>query len=206
MGNARRRGTRYRGQGLSTVELGGRRRRGSSANVERSLADETGGPIAQLLAIPQDGGDGGDDDPFARLLRTDIRNARGKALLGRDGSERGLGRGPDGSTSASDWKQSIGFGPHADRCTWWHSPETPLAACSCRVRGASSAMFDDSPTGRRKREALRQWHLERRCCRLARLLESGAFSDKLASPVRLSFRSLFNVDLAGRAQSFARSS
>ena len=37
------------------------------SEVERSLADEAGGPVAQLLAIPQDGGDGGEDDPLAGL-------------------------------------------------------------------------------------------------------------------------------------------
>ena len=30
-----------------------------TANAERSLANEAGGPVAQLLPVPQDGGDGG---------------------------------------------------------------------------------------------------------------------------------------------------
>ena len=49
------------------------------SETERSLADEAGGPVAQLLAIPQDGG-GGDEDPLV-ALKTDLRTARGKALL-----------------------------------------------------------------------------------------------------------------------------
>ena len=35
-----------------------------SANAERALADEAGGPVAQLLPVPQDGGDDGDSDPL----------------------------------------------------------------------------------------------------------------------------------------------
>ena len=38
------------------------------------------GPLAQLLAIPQDGGDDSETDPLA-ALKADIRTARGKALL-----------------------------------------------------------------------------------------------------------------------------
>ena len=51
-----------------------------NANAERSLADEAGGPVAQLLPVPQDGGDDSEDDPLA-MLRKDIRDAKGKALL-----------------------------------------------------------------------------------------------------------------------------
>ena len=51
-----------------------------NANTEKSLADEAGGPVAQLLPVPQDGGDDFEDDPLA-MLRKDIRDARGKALL-----------------------------------------------------------------------------------------------------------------------------
>ena len=50
------------------------------SEAERSLADEVQGPLAQLLAIPQDGGDAGDDDPLKKL-KADIAGARGKALL-----------------------------------------------------------------------------------------------------------------------------
>ena len=49
------------------------------SEAERSLADEAGGPLAQLLAVPSDGG-GEDGDPLA-ALKLDIRGARGKALL-----------------------------------------------------------------------------------------------------------------------------
>ena len=53
-----------------------------TANAERSLANEAGGPVAQLLPVPQDGGDGAEDgtDPLSGL-KSDIKDAKGSALL-----------------------------------------------------------------------------------------------------------------------------
>ena len=61
------------------------------SEAERSLADEAQGPIAQLLAIPADGGDAGDDDSL-KMLKSDIA---WRGPLGRDVG-RGLGRRPHG--------------------------------------------------------------------------------------------------------------
>ena len=68
------------------------------SETERSLADEASGPLAQLLAIPQDGGDDGEDDPL-KLLKADLRTARGKALLVETVAAAYGGR-PRGSTSS----------------------------------------------------------------------------------------------------------
>ena len=47
-----------------------------SANAERALANEAGGPVAQLLPVPLDGGDGGEDtDPLAPM-KSDIAAAK----------------------------------------------------------------------------------------------------------------------------------
>ena len=73
------------------------------ANAERSLADEAGGPIAQLLPVPQDGGDGGDDDPLA-TLKADLAKARGKAML-VETVNSGWGEGKTAAPQA-DWKQA----------------------------------------------------------------------------------------------------
>ena len=164
------------------------------SEAERSLADEAGGPLAQLISIPQDGGDGRDDDPLS-LLKADIGAARGKAVLVE--------------TTAAGWDQGKAAAPQKD----WRAERlgpTPadglvnvsdqafnrvLAACGC-----SPALFDDSD-GTSKREALRQWHLGT-VQPLARILETE-LSTKLETDIRLRF-DLYNVDLAGRAQAFQK--
>ena len=165
-----------------------------SANAERSLADEAAGPLAQLLAIPQDGGGGEDDDPLA-LLKADIGKARGKAVL-VETTAAGWGEGRS-AAPMRDWKaERLGPAPPewvvrlADAAF-----ARMLAACGC-----SPALFDDSD-GTSKREALRQWHLGT-VQPLAGILERE-LSDKFGVSVRLRF-DLYNVDLAGRAQAFQK--
>ena len=164
------------------------------SEAERSLADEAQGPLAQLLAIPSDGGDDSDDDPL-KLLRADIRAARGKALL-VETSAAGWG---DGKSAAPqrDWKPArLGpMPPESMVAIAKDSFARMLAAC-----GASPALFDDSD-GTSKREALRQFHLGT-VRPLAKILEAE-LTMKLETPVRLAF-DLYNVDLAGRAMSFQK--
>ena len=164
------------------------------SEAERSLADEAAGPLAQLLAIPADGGDDSVEDPL-KMLRADISGARGKALLVE--------------TTAAAWDQGKAAAPQKDWSANRLGPSPPdamveiadaafgrmLAACGC-----SPALFDDSD-GTSKREALRQWHLGT-VLPLARLLEAE-LSAKLETRVRLNF-DLYNVDLAGRAQAFQK--
>ncbi len=164
------------------------------AEAERSLADEAKGPLAQLIAIPQDGGDGGDSDPLA-LLKSDIKGARGKAILVE--------------TTQAGWSEGRAAAPQKDWSANRLGPEPPdamvnvskdafarmLAACGC-----SPALFDDSD-GTSKREALRQWHLGT-VRPLARLLETE-LSAKLEADVRLVFDN-YPLDLAGRAQAFQK--
>ena len=97
------------------------------SETERSLADEAAGPLAQLLAIPQDGGDGGEDDPLAKL-KADIRTARGKALL-VETSSAGWGEGRTAAPQR-DWHERRGWG----RCppTRWSGPLTRRSCASWR--------------------------------------------------------------------------
>ena len=164
------------------------------SEVERSVADEAAGPLAQLLAVPQDGGDDGDDDPL-KMLRADLRAARGKALL-VETTASGWGEGK-ASAPQSDWKQSrLGPAPPEVMAQLRRDAfEHVLAAC-----GSPPSLFTDSD-GTSKREALRQWHLGT-VLPLARLLETE-LSEKLETPVKLRF-DLYNVDLAGRAQAFQK--
>ena len=94
-------GTRYRGQGPTSWAHTTGRRLGSE--VERSLADEAAGPVAQMVAIPSDGGDDGDEDPLA-ALKADISGARGRALL-VETTAAGWGEGKNAAPQA-DWRQS----------------------------------------------------------------------------------------------------
>ena len=164
------------------------------AEAERSLADEAGGPLAQLLAIPTDGGDGGDDDPLASM-KADVAAARGKALLVE--------------TTAGGWGEGASAAPRKDWQASRLGPSPPdgmvkiadaafarvLAAC-----GASPALWDDSD-GTAKREALRQWYLGTVQPLAAMIGEE--LTAKLDAPIRLTF-DLYNVDLAGRAAAFQK--
>ena len=162
------------------------------SETERSLADEASGPLAQLIAIPQDGGDGSEDDTLAEL-KADIRTARGKALL-VETAAAGWGEGR-GAAPQRDWQASrLGPMPPESMATIRKdSFGSVVAAC-----GASPALFDDSD-GTSKREALRQWHMGT-VRPLARLLETE-LADKLETHVRLTFDA-YSLDLAGRAQAF----
>ena len=165
-----------------------------SSETERSLADEAAGPLAQLLAIPADGGDDSDSDPLT-MLKADIRTARGKALL-VETAAAGWGEGAS-AAPRKDWQASR-LGPSPPAAMPEIARDTfarVLAAC-----GGSPALFDDSD-GTAKREALRQWHMG--CVLpLARQLEHE-LTAKLEVPVRLEFDN-YALDLAGRAQAFQK--
>ena len=165
-----------------------------AAEAERSLADESGGPLAQLLAVPSDGGDGGDDDPLTDL-KSDISGAKGKALLLETvASAWGEGRG---AAPARDWVASrLGPNPPASLVTLSKDAHARvLAAC-----GASGPLFDDSD-GTSKREALRQWHMGT-VKPLARLLEHE-LSARFDTPVKLAFDG-YPRDMVSRAAVFSK--
>ena len=184
-------GTRYRGQGpTSWANLTAR----LQGEAERSLADESAGPIAQLLAIPADGGDDGDDDPL-KLLKADIREARGKAIM-VETTAAGWGEG-SASAPRRDWQaQRLGANPPESLVNVAKdSFARMVAAC-----GASVPLFDDSD-GTAKREALRQWHLGT-VQPLAKVL-AHELTMQLETDVRLKFDG-YPLDIAGRAQAFAK--
>ena len=166
------------------------------SETERSLADEAGGPLAQLLAIPQDGGDGEEEDPL-KLLKHDLRTARGRALLVE--------------TAAAGWGEGRASAPQRDWRPERLGPQPPdsmakvregafnavLAAC-----GTPPALFDDSD-GTSQRESFRRY-LTTVVQPLAKLLERE-LAEKLDAPdVGLSFDGLYAHDLQGRASAFQK--
>ena len=166
------------------------------SNAERSLANEAGGPVAQFLPIPQDGGDGDEDtDPLAGL-KSDVAKAKGNALL----VETTAGGWQEGRASApqSDWK-AMRLGPAP--------PEAfgKVAQASFNrflaAAGVPPGLFAEGADGTAMRESLRQWHMG--VVRpMARGLEAE-MTDKFGVPVGLKFDS-YPMDMAGRAGAFAK--
>ena len=164
------------------------------SEVERSIADEVGGPLAQLLAVPQDGGDDGDDDPLA-ALKADIAGARGRAML-VETVNAGWREGKSAAPQA-DWRQQrLGPAPPEVMALLRRDAfEHVLAAC-----GTPPSLFTDSD-GTSQREAVRRWHLNT-VLPLARVVEHE-LSAKLESPVKLRFDS-YAMDMVSRATVVAK--
>ena len=163
--------------------------------AERSLADEAGGPLAQLLAVPQDGGDDSEDDPLS-ALKADVRTARGRALLVE--------------TTAAGWGEGMSSAPRRDWIASRLGPNPPEALAEIRrdafeavlaTTGTPPSLFIHAADGTAQREAVRRWHLGT-VLPLARILEAE-LSAKLEAEVRLRFDS-YPLDLAGRAQAFQK--
>ena len=164
------------------------------SEAERSIADEAGGPLAQLLAVPQDGGDGSDDDPL-KLLKADIKSARGKALL-VETAAGGWGEGR-AAAPAKDWSASrLGPMPPAGLVQAADSAFSRVLA-SC---GVPPSLFLDAD-GTSQREGLRRWHLST-VLPLARLVEHE-LTEKLAEPVKLKFDT-YALDMVSRSQVVAK--
>ena len=186
-------GTRYRGQGpTSWAHLTAR----LQGEVERSLADEAAGPLAQLLAIPSDGGDGDEDtDPLA-ALKGDLASARGRAML-VETTSAGFGEGRSAAPQ-SDWKQSrLGPQPPAALVAVADAAfARMLSAC-----GVPPSLFAADADGTAQREGLRRWHLST-VLPMARLLEYE-LSARLDTQVKLRFDG-YPKDMVSRAQVFAK--
>ena len=165
-----------------------------NSGLDRSLADEAQGPLAQLLAIPQDGGDDSETDPLA-ALKADIRTARGKALL-LETTAAGFGEGRS-AAPRRDWMASR-LGPHPPESMAQVQKQSFAAVLA--ATGTPPSLFVDAD-GTAQREAVRRWHLGT-VLPLARILEAE-LSDKLEADVRLQFDA-YPLDLAGRAMAFQK--
>ena len=164
------------------------------SETERSLVDEAAGPLAQLLSVPQDGGDDSDTDPLA-ALKADVRAARGKALL-VETTTAGWGEGRS-SAPRRDWQASR-LGPNPPETLATIRRDTFAAVLA--ATGTPPSLFTDAD-GTAQREAVRRWHLGT-VLPLARLLEAE-LTAKLEAGVRLRFDA-YPLDLAGRAQAFQK--
>ena len=161
------------------------------SEVERSLADEAQNtPLAALITVPTDGGDGSDQDPL-RLLKADIRTARGKGLFVE--------------TVATGYGEGRGGAPHRDFHPLRMGPAPPEALEKIRqgtfeavlaATGTPPALFMGSSDGTSQRESVRRWHMGT-VLPLARLLQDE-LAEKLEGECVLKFDS-YPLDMVSRA-------
>ena len=173
------------GWARSTGALAGR--------LEDGLSNEAGGSAAYLLPVPQDGGDGGDDDPLKRL-KSDIALAKGKVTL-VETTSAGWGEGAGGKP-ARDWEQKrVGADwPDVLRATRKDVFENVAAAC-----GVPGVLLDPRAEGTSQREGLRRFaHLAIEP--LAELVAAELRMKLDAPSLRFNFDGLMASDLAGRAR------
>ena len=165
------------------------------ANLEKRLSEEAGGPVAHVLPIPQDGGDGEDDDPLAGL-KADLASAKGKTIL-TETTAAGWGEGMSGAPR-SDWKPSR-LGAHPPdvlRGLRSEAGQAVLSACGVPV----SLALDADGTG--QREAWRRFVMGA----VEPLLElvGEELSAKLETSVSFDLTNLWAHDLQGRAAAFQK--
>ena len=160
------------------------------SEAERSLADESAGPVAQLLPLPEQGKpETPDDDPLA-ALRADLLAARGKVLTpettaGGYGDGRGAAPMRDFDPRRLGPNMGQAFVELADAAF-----ARTLTAC-----GTPPSLFV-SDDGTAQREAVRRWHLNV-VLPLARLAEHE-LTRKLETEVRLRFDT-YPMDMVSRA-------
>ena len=171
------------------------------AETERSLRDESGGPLAQILPIPRNDAAYPDADPDEDTadplagLRSDIKKARGRALLTE--------------TVAAGWGEGKASAPQADWTARRLGPAPPEAMVQLRRQsfdavlsscGVPPSMFTDG-AGTGQREAVRRWH-QNLCLPLAKILEQE-LREKLEVDIRLTLDG-YARDLVGRSQVVSR--
>ena len=163
----------------------------AAAESERSLADESSGPVSQFLTVPD--GYSGDDPEFGGLL-SQIAKARGKALL----LETTAGGYADkGGAPAKDWVAQR-LGPNMPPALVELARDTFGRLCA--ACGASESLFVDRD-GTAMREAWRRFHLAT-VLPVAGLLEHE-LSERFDTPVSFNF-DLYATDIVGRAMAFQR--
>ena len=165
------------------------------AESEKSLADESAGPLAQLISIPQDGGDGEDSDPL-KMLKSDVRKARGATLF-LETVTSGWGEGRS-AQPLRDWMPSR-LGPAYEMPVVKAAQES--FARMLAAYGLPPGMFSDGADGTSQLQARRTWYMNT-VRPLARIIE-GELTTKLETPVRLKFDG-YPSDIQVRAQATER--
>ena len=167
-----------------------------AAYLETRLGQEAGGTVAHVLPIPQDGGDGSEDDPLAGL-KADIRGAAGGTVL-TETTAAGWGEGKMAAPQA-DWQpRRIGANPPPVLPTLRSDVfGAVLNACGVPVSLATDA------DGTSQRESFRRF-LTTGLEPVGQLV-AEELAAKLDTPdIRFDFTGTYAHDLAGRAAAFAK--
>ena len=164
-----------------------------AANLETRLGEEAGGPVGHVLPVPQDGGDGEDDDPLA-MFKADMAAAKGRTLLAETVAA-GWGEGKM-AAPMSDYKpQRFGANPPATLPSLrTEAGLSVLSACGVPVSLVTDA------DGTSQREAWRRFVMgavEPLLGIVAQEVEA-----KLETRVTFDLSRLWAHDLAGRASAF----
>ena len=164
-----------------------------AANLETQLGEEAGGPVGHVIPVPQDGGDGGDDDPLAEL-KADLAAAKGRTILAETTAVGG-GEGR-GAAPLRDWvPQRFGASPPASLPSLrTEAGLSVLSACGVPVSLVTDA------DGTSQREAWRRFVMGS----VEPLLAILAVEVEAKLEIRVSFElsKLWAHALAGRASSF----
>ena len=164
-----------------------------AANLETRLGEEAGGPVGHVIPVPQDGGDGTDDDPLAQF-KIDLAAARGRTIL----AETTAAAWGDGKAAApqADWKpQRFGADPPASLPSLrTEASMSVLSACGVPVSLVTDA------DGTSQREAWRRFVMGSVEPLLGIVGEE--IESKLETRVAFDLSALWAHDLAGRASSF----
>ena len=164
-----------------------------AANLETRLGEEVGGPVGHVLPVPQDGGDGTDEDPLA-MFKADMAGAKGRTILAETTSS-GWGEGRTAAPQADYKPQRFGAAPPATLPSLrTEAGMSVLSACGVPVSLVTDA------DGTSQREAWRRFVMGAVEPLLA--LVAMECEAKLETRVAFDLSSLWAHDLAGRASSF----
>ena len=164
----------------------------SAAGLEQRLSEELSGPVANLLAVPRDGGDGSADDPLASL-KNDIANARGSAVL-VETTRGGYGEG-QAAAPTQDWKaQRLGAAP-PDVLAKLRAEGAAGVIAAC---GVPPSLATSNSDGSAQKESFRRFVAS--SVRPKALEIASELSEKLERPISFNFDELRADDIVGRAR------
>ena len=160
-----------------------------AANVERHLADESGGPVGSIIPLPE-GVNG------AAALKTALGKLRGNVALPETtagGSGQGAGAAPH-----RDWRpERLGANPPAGLV----SLRTEVGAAVAAACGIGPGLLSAAADGTGQRESYRRF-LHATLRPLAAIVEDELRAKLDAADLALDFTDLQAADVQGRARAF----